>query len=212
MTWTAWIPNFENESLTLRQVYASLPGFEQSEISPLVRALENPQSPFSLTGAVDLFGHDCIHILLGRGLMAQDEAFTIGFTMGTSKSLSRLEQNLFKFATRFLYPKEYRFSQDDLKVFDLGVQAGKKSGAMEIYKVNFIPFLDEPIWKIRRALGIQTSQLREFYAEEARLLPESEVSKRLPKPKAQRTSIMALPSFHRLGNRKARPFERVTFA
>jgi hypothetical protein len=33
-----------------------------------------------------------IHVLLGRGLLAQDEAFVIGFTMGATKAVSGFER------------------------------------------------------------------------------------------------------------------------
>ena len=57
---------------------------EQSKIHWLVWLLENPNSPVSLTGAIDLYNHDIIHILLDRGMEVKDEAMVSGFTMGNS--------------------------------------------------------------------------------------------------------------------------------
>ena len=55
-----------------------------------MRLLENPKYHLPgvtlFHGAVDLDMHDRIDIALGRGLLtAIDEAFTIGFTMGSTK-------------------------------------------------------------------------------------------------------------------------------
>lgn len=180
MHWMEWNPGLNNDDLTLREVYESLPGYSQSEISWLVRALENPKSPFALTGAIDLFGHDCVHVLLGRGLLAQDEAFVIGFTMGTRKRLPRWQRNFFKFATQKLYPKEYRFDDNDLKIFDLGVECGIKSPCKEIYKVDFRPMLDWPLGKVRETVGIDKQLLLEAYRIEQWFVPQSPVSRRLP--------------------------------
>jgi hypothetical protein len=35
-----------------------------------------------------LEGHDCMHVILGRGLLNQDEAFVIGFTMGSARKIT----------------------------------------------------------------------------------------------------------------------------
>ena len=83
--WREWIPWLENDDLTLREVYETLPGAGPEEIDQIVRLLENPASPYALPGASSLRVHDCIHILIGRGLLNHDEAFVIGYTMGTAK-------------------------------------------------------------------------------------------------------------------------------
>ncbi|HEY6564311.1 MAG TPA: hypothetical protein VIY86_07420, partial [Pirellulaceae bacterium] len=92
--WREWYPGLDNGTLTLGAVLDTLPGFTADQVPPLVRAFENPTSPIALTGACSLEQHDAIHVLLGRGLVDQDEAFTIGFTAGTSKSdLTEEEKN-----------------------------------------------------------------------------------------------------------------------
>ncbi len=181
MEWTEWNPGLDNDADTLGRVYATLPGLAQEEINWLVQLLENPRSPLALTGAVDLFAHDCVHILLGRGLLAQDEAFVIGFTMGTSKTIGRFQRAVFKFAAQCLYPKIYRFTAQECRVFELGIEAGKLSTCSEIYNVDFRRLLSEPLGKIRRMLGIDTAFLRFMYEKEARLFPNTVVSRRLPK-------------------------------
>ena len=76
---------------------------KQGQIHWFVWLLENPSSPISLTGAVDLYNHDIIHILLNRGMEVKDEAMVIGFTMGNSKSTSSWVRWLFEFCARYLY-------------------------------------------------------------------------------------------------------------
>jgi hypothetical protein len=80
----AWNPGLDNAYRSLGSIYQSMPGDVASAIPWYVRLLEHPSSPLALGGAVDLRGHDCVHILLGRGLLQQDEAFVLGFTMGRS--------------------------------------------------------------------------------------------------------------------------------
>ena len=58
----------------------------QDSIPLIIKLVENPKYFTSrlFTGAVNLFTHDCIHIVLDRGLLVKDEAFVIGYTMGSS--------------------------------------------------------------------------------------------------------------------------------
>jgi hypothetical protein len=79
-----WDPGLDNDGLTLCSVYDGMPKDGADAVPWYVRLLENPRSPVALPGAIDLFGHDCLHIVLGRGLLAQDEAFVIGYTMGSA--------------------------------------------------------------------------------------------------------------------------------
>ena len=125
IAWNEWKPGLDNQDQTLGEVLETLPGANPEEIGLLVRLLENPKSPLALTGAVTLLRHDCIHILLGRGLLPQDEAFVIGFTMGTAKEdLSPLEVFVFKKIARYLYPTNYRLSDKNLVAYNLALRPG----------------------------------------------------------------------------------------
>ena len=55
---------------------------------------------------------------MGRGLLDQDEAFVIGFTMGCTKSVSRLERWFFRCAVSRLYPEPYRIHARILAAYD----------------------------------------------------------------------------------------------
>lgn len=158
MDWREWQPGLDNNHLTLREVYETLPGFTESQIPLMTRLLENPTSPVAFVGAIPLLEHDYIHILLGRGLLNHDEAFVIGFTMGTSKSYRPFRNWLFKTLTKF-YPRESRFSPIDCLYFDLGYQYGMRPDIMpEIYKYTF----DErkTLSELRKSVGINIDDLK----------------------------------------------------
>lgn len=178
--WRDWNPGLDNDELTLRAVYDTLPGAGPDEIDQMVRLLENPASPYALPGAVRLRHHDCIHILLGRGLLNQDEAFVIGYTMGTAKERINEEQvQLFRLAAKLLYKPPYRMTDNDLIAFDLAFALGNKSPYRHIYKFDFDGAMDLDIGDIRRQLGLTTKMLKAAFREERLLLPGNKASERL---------------------------------
>lgn len=180
VSWKDWNPGLDNDTLTLRQVYDSLPGANQEEVSRIVRLFENPSSPFAFKGAVSLERHDCIHILLGRGLLPQDEAFVIGFTMGTSKDISALESLLFKLVSKYLYPKYYRFSEHDHQVYELALQRGKECRIEKVYDFPFEEYMDWTLGDLREHIGVNKEKFLETYRKERALLPNTSASQRLP--------------------------------
>ena len=177
--WKKWIPGLDNDEMTLGEVLADLPGNDPADISIIVKLLENPKSPIALKGAVTLERHDCIHILLGRGLLNQDEAFVIGYTMGTSKDISKLEEFIFKTVSVYLYPKQYRFNEKHLKVYKMGLEMGKKSSVEKIYEFPFEDYHDWRLGDLRNKLGINKEHLKETYRKEQQMLPVTIASKRL---------------------------------
>jgi len=179
--WHEWDPGLANDPLTLREVVATMPATAAGDIPAIIRFFENPSSPFKMRGAISLVDHDHLHIVLGRGLQDQDEAFVLGFTMGTEKNLTRIEQGLFKLILSKLYPQPYRIAPQLLRAYDLGVRAGKEMGVRKINRVDTSKFLDMRLCDIRRELGIDSKRLKEFYAEESDLIPGTTVSERLPK-------------------------------
>jgi hypothetical protein len=178
--WRRWSPGLDNDDLTLREVLATLPAAPPTAIPWIVRLFENPHGWLRLHGAVDLAHHDRIHVLLGRGLLGQDEAFVIGFTMGCTKRLSRLEQAFFKIVAAHVYPEPYRIPQPTLAAYDLGVEAGQALGVRNLHLAIGDDLLDKPLGEVRRALGIDTPRLRDFYACERAALPGTAASQRLP--------------------------------
>ena len=178
-SWRTWFPGLDNDHLTLREVLATLPAAPPDAIPWIVRLFENPQGWLRLHGAVDLATHDRIHVLLGRGLLDQDEAFVIGFTMGSTKSVSRLERWFFKHAVSHLYPHPYRIPWRILAAYDLGLEAGRQMGVKDIHLAVHDGMLDRPLGEVRRDLGIDSLRLRQFYARERDALPGTPASRRL---------------------------------
>src|SRR5262249_2342746 len=138
----------------LAEAEASLPGNDPDAINFIVRLFENPASPIAFKGAINLERHDCVHILLGRGLLPQDEAFVIGYTMGTSGNISEWEARLFKFVTKRLYPHPYKFSPDDLVAYNLGIQLGRHCQGGRIYEFPFEARKDVTLEALRHELDI----------------------------------------------------------
>lgn len=180
VSWKEWNPGLDNGDLTLGEVVESLPGNNPDEISAAVKLFENPESPIAFKGAINLPRHDCVHIVLGRGLLPQDEAFVIGFTMGTSKSISVLESWLFSLVTRYIYPHPYKFEEAHSKVLKMAIEAGKLSKVQKIYEFPFENCMDVKLKDLRKIIGVSVDELRDYYRKEKALLPDSKESQRLP--------------------------------
>lgn len=182
ISWRDWSPGLNNGHMTLREVYDTLPGASAVEIAWHVKMFENPTSPIAFTGAIDLAPHDCIHILLGRGLLNQDEAFVIGYTMGTNKEISHWQIWAFKKIAHYFYPKPYKFSKEDEIAYNLGIGRGLASRVNNIQDIPLFTsqYLDLPIKLTRKALGVNIHQLRACYRKEQRLIPGTKESLRLP--------------------------------
>lgn len=178
--WRRWCPGLDNDELTLRDVLATLPAAPPAAIPWIVRLFENPQGWLRLHGAVNLRNHDMIHVLLGRGLLGQDEAFVIGFTMGSTKAVSWVERMFFKFVVSRVYPPPYRISWRTLAAYDLGLEAGRELGVPNLHLRLHEEMLDRPLGDTRRLLGVDTRRLRAFYARERAALPGTPASLRLP--------------------------------
>ena len=180
-----WIVKLSEDQRTMREAYESLMtvGNSQDEVPLIIRLTENPKFKLGglgyFKGRVSLEQHDYIHILLGRGLTLMDEAFVIGFTMGTTDRVSTREQKLFGFINQILYPKPYRFSEDGMKVFRDAVALAYVSDCLPLEDVDFEPMLDWPLRKIREEVGLEVDLLKAYYAIEARRHPDCTASQRL---------------------------------
>lgn len=169
----------------LREVHAELRSFglAQDDIPFLIQLVENPKYDFPglqlFHGAADLWVHDQIHILLGRGLLAKDEAFVIGYTMGTTAQVGETEERLYGLFAKYLYPREYRFSDQDFEVFRDAVRLGFISQCHALAKADFRGLQALTIREARARLNIEEDLLRAYYAIEARRFPDSFESQRL---------------------------------
>lgn len=183
-----WFIPLSCRDRTLRQCYDELQAFgmKQEDVPYIIQLVENPK--FDLPGfdlfhgAVDLRTHDYIHIILGRGVLPKDEAFVIGFTMGSTDRVSTTEERLFSFFSKYLYPRNYRFTDDDIRVFKDGVKLGYVSDCQSLSKVDYSACVDQPLAEIRKALGIEEDLLRAYYGIEKRRFPHALESQRLLDP------------------------------
>lgn len=171
--------------VTLREGLDSLARLAAApqEIPLLVRLVENPRYKIPgitlFHGAVELKQHDCIHLLLGRGLLSKDEAFVIGFTMGSTDAVSTVEETLFCKITKHLYPRIYKFDDEDIQIFRDAVKLGAISCCEPLDSADFRPWLDRPLRETREALGIESELIEAYYKVEKRRFSNAKASQRL---------------------------------
>ena len=180
-----WHVPLSAQTQTLGSAYDGLCaiGLRQDQIPLMVQLVENPRFDlpgFDLfPGATSLQTHDYIHILLGRGLAPMDEAFVLGFTMGSTNKLSATEEALYTFFTRYLYPKGYRLGDDEVAVFRDAVRLGYVSDCVSLAGVDFIQLRALTLAAARQALGIETPLLRAYFEIEKKRYPLCAASARL---------------------------------
>jgi len=152
---------------------------EAEDVPFMIKLVENPKYDIGLfAGNVSLHNHDCIHLLLGRGLRVKDEAFVIGFTMGTTKKMRRWRRNLYMFCAKYLFPSGYRFGEQERFVFNMGVMVGSRCPT-DLSVVDFSGLMDYKIQGVREKLGIDKELLKNCYKIEKKCFPNSEESQRL---------------------------------
>lgn len=174
-----WNPGLDNGHRKLADVLATLPGAEQADIHWLVRLIENPRSPLAFPGQISLARHDALHILLGRGLNNQDEAFVIGFTMGSARITKQWHCRLYCWIARHLYPPAYRFKPEHQQVFELGLGQGWKHPVQDVHLVPIEKMLEDTVDMVRERTGIKVHDLHAAYRHEQILVPHTHESARL---------------------------------
>jgi hypothetical protein len=108
-----------------------------------------------------------------------DEAFVLGFTMGSTDRVSTQEANLFNWINQILYPKPYRFTPEGTQVFKDAVALAYVSDCTPLETVDFKPMLDWPLRKVREAINLETDLLQSYYRIEAKRYPGIRASQRL---------------------------------
>ena len=152
---------------------------DAGDVPFIIKLVENPKYDMGIfPGAVDLFAHDCIHILLGRGVLPKDEAFVIGFTMGSTRKMNWLREKIFLFISRWLYPEGYKFYTEEKQIFQLGLIAGK-SCKYNLAEVDFGKLLNKTMSAIRREMSVDTKFIKICYLLEKKMCPDSPESQRL---------------------------------
>jgi len=185
LSYRDWYIPFHQDTITLRQAQESMAQVraDAEEIPLMVQLVENPryQIPgFRLFhGAVDLLQHDLIHIVLGRGLLEKDEAFTIGFTMGTTNKVTTTEERLYSVIAQYLYPKVYKFDKDDIEVFKNAVRMGYISGCEPLDEFDFSSCMDRTLRDVREMTGIERDLMLAYYRLEKKRDPQAQECNRL---------------------------------
>ncbi len=177
--WTRWYPGLENDQLTVGSVLDTLPGLSSDDIPGVIRAFESPDSPLKLPGACTLAQHDVLHILLGRGLVDQDEAFVLGFSAVADPEFTDDDMERYKFAFS-IYPEPYCIRGCDLIAFELGVKAARGMRLRNITNLDVATVRHKLIGQLRKDVGIDKEVLLDIYQEEQRCI-HTPWSRRLPR-------------------------------
>lgn len=146
-------------AMTLGSAVAALGGFEQSDVPWQIWLIENPDSPIALPGKISLYNHDCLHVLLDCGLSNQEEAFVVGFSMGTDRQTHWYHVIIFKLISRYFYPAKYRFTGEQLKSFELGYKFSELSAMKNLNSINFRLHAHKTVDRLRQLLGINLDNL-----------------------------------------------------
>lgn len=174
-----------NSNISLKDALAKMheTSNDASEIPFIVRLVENPDMDFPgidmFNGAVNLYTHDCIHLILGRGMLPKDEAFVIGFTMGSTNKVMKLEKFLYHFVTEHLYPKVFKFYKDEHIIFDIASNLGHISKCKPLNEVDFKSMENMSLEDIRNHIGIEKDFLINAYILEKTMFSDYIESSRL---------------------------------
>ena len=190
-TWKDFHVTLSDGNLTLKEAYGMLLDVsnDQSEVPYEIQMVENPDKKIPIIsrffqpfpGRTNLENHDYIHLILGRGLLMKDEAFVIGFTMGTTNRMHTWRVRLYSFFAKYVYSPPWSFSDEDIHVFRDAANAGDISDCIPLSEVNFNQYLDMKISDIRLEIGLEESLLRALYSIEKNRYPNDKASMRLCK-------------------------------
>jgi len=185
LSYKDWHIPLSHDHLNLTEAYSLLAQVKarQEEIPLMVQLVENPKYSIPgfqiFHGAVDLQQHDYIHIVLGRGLLPIDEAFTIGFTMGTTNKVSTTEEALYALVSKYFYPRVYQFNDAEISVFRDAVRLAYISDCQPLNEFDFCANAQRSLREIRGLLGVECDLLKAYFKIELARNPDSRASQRL---------------------------------
>ncbi|MEO0829807.1 MAG: hypothetical protein AAFY03_05040 [Pseudomonadota bacterium] len=194
LKWNEWSPGLDTDAMTLAAVLETMPKSDADDVPEIVRKYENPESPDALPGAIHLDRHDCLHVILGRGLHVQDEAFIIGATMGADAAMTPEITERFVEISTTLYPKAWRFEPDHIASYRLGV--GYAMDNLRGVNLHLTPWEGEPyqsqtVADLRKGLGLVKAELRAYYRKEELLVPGTRATRRLDTSKERQDKDLA---------------------
>lgn len=127
----------QNKQLSLQEAYQAF-NQPEAEAKPFrVWLLESSRSPIGLPGSTLRFNRDCFHILLNRSTALEDEAYVLGFMMGTAPQMGPMRLRIYKFLAQWLYPESYQFSSETLQAFSAGFDRGREPIFRNLYRLDF---------------------------------------------------------------------------
>ena len=182
LQWDEWSPGLDTDAMTIREVLATMPAASAEEVPEIIRRYENPESPDALPGAIALDRHDCIHVLLGRGLHVQDEAFVIGATMGAASDVTTEVIERFVRISTTEYPKHWRFEPEHIACYMLGVGWAHDNAPgrdLHLIPLETAPWQETTVAEARRRLGIVKEELRAYFRIGELMTPGTRASRRL---------------------------------
>ena len=178
-----WIVPLSEKNKKLSEVLAEMEPFklEGKDVPFIIKFFENPKYNFFnfFPGAVRLKNHDCIHAILGRGVLPKDEAFVIGYTMGSTGKMTDFKEFLFLLIVSWFYPQGYKFYAEEREVFRGARDIAEMSRPSDLSKVNFDELLNLDLKTARKRLGICEIKLRLRYTIEKEMYPDSKEAQRL---------------------------------
>ncbi|MCG8668859.1 MAG: hypothetical protein MI867_05555 [Pseudomonadales bacterium] len=180
-----WFVPLSEEDKTLAQAFKEMQdiALEQDSIPLIVQLVENPSYDLPgveiFSGATNLETHDYIHLLLGRGVLPKDEAFVLGFTMGSTNRVGSIEEKLYGLFTKYLYPKHYRFTDEDFQIYKDAVRLGYVSDCQPLDGVDYESLASLTLKQARERIGIETDLIRAYFGIEKKRHPDSFESQRL---------------------------------
>ena len=180
-----WFIPLSESNVTLREAFSQMRAIalNQESIPLIVQLVENPSYELPgleiFSGATDLETHDYIHLLLGRGVLPKDEAFVLGFTMGSTNRVGTLEETLYGLFSKYLYPESYRFSDEDFHVYKDAVRLAYISDCVPLHTVDYKSLSDLTLQQAREKLGIERDLLAAYYKIEKKRYSDSVESQRL---------------------------------
>lgn len=124
--------------------------------------------------------HDVIHLLLGRGLTTQDEAFVIGFTMGCDSKVTDYDYETFIHVSVNEYPEPWNFSESDIISYKLGFGYAKEHhSGIDIHLEPLEEMMHFNLKGLREKYKFNMNELVAYYNIEKLLNPTSSSSTRL---------------------------------
>ena len=156
--------NIYKSNQTLKSCIQNINGDEQSDIPFMVWFLENPDSIFPLPGKINLYNHDCLHIILDRGISLLDEAFVVGFTMGSDLKTNQFHLAIFKILSTLFYPQHYKFNYQQFKLLKKAFNYSRKLKVKNVNQIDFKKYENQTVGEIRKLLGIDLKEVKQCFA------------------------------------------------